>query len=65
MSLWLFFRKPRVCGEKQAGGNGARTGHRITPAYAGKSGFRAQFYVCHWDHPRVCGEKSNRVRRYA
>ena len=29
----------------------------ITPACAGKSGFCAQFYVCHWDHPRVCGEK--------
>ena len=33
--------------------------NRITPAYAGKRGFR--FFRCSgfWDHPRLCGEKLN------
>ena len=31
---------------------------RITPAYAGKSFFRALESQRSWDHPRVCGEKS-------
>ena len=31
----------------------------ITPAYAGKRGFRWCFYVVCWDHPRVCGEKQH------
>ena len=30
---------------------------RITPAYAGKSQFRALFASQVQDHPRVCGEK--------
>ena len=33
-------------------------GHRITPAYAGKSmGYGGQRLICE-DHPRVCGEKA-------
>ena len=31
---------------------------RITPAYAGKSFWRAVFWGLHRDHPRVCGEKT-------
>ena len=30
----------------------------ITPAYAGKSAARVAGAGAHWDHPRVCGEKS-------
>ena len=30
---------------------------RITPAYAGKSGFQCRHNVLHKDHPRLCGEK--------
>ncbi len=33
------------------------TGHRITPACAGKSFPRRARHGCRWDHPRVCGEK--------
>ena len=32
-------------------------GHRITPAYAGKSRARRTASSTSWDHPRVCGEK--------
>ena len=32
-------------------------GHRITPAYAGKSCKLDVFKAYQWDHPRVCGEK--------
>ena len=38
---------------------------RITPAYAGKSPAGFSQYRDHWDHPRLCGEKSctsSRVR---
>ena len=36
----------------------------ITPAYAGKSGWRSCCPGCNRDHPRVCGEKSQpAVRR--
>ena len=36
---------------------------RITPAYAGKS-FAGNFAAEHWqDHPRLCGEKEQRVAR--
>ena len=31
----------------------------ITPAYAGKSSVAHFCTVTVWDHPRVCGEKSN------
>ena len=33
----------------------------ITPAYAGKRGFR--FFLCSgfWDHPRLCGEKFRKL----
>ena len=30
----------------------------ITPAYAGKSMCHSFLTAGHWDHPRVCGEKS-------
>ena len=30
---------------------------RITPAYAGKRHFKDVRLCCHWDHPRLCGEK--------
>ena len=33
-------------------------GHRITPAYAGKSCIYRSTTSISWDHPRVCGEKS-------
>ena len=36
---------------------------RITPAYAGKSGRVCGLKICHWDHPRLCGEKSGNSRR--
>ena len=32
---------------------------RITPAYAGKSTTPVQIARGMWDHPRLCGEKSN------
>ena len=32
-------------------------GHRITPAYAGKSCIYRSTTSISWDHPRVCGEK--------
>ena len=35
---------------------------RITPAYAGKSFFRALESQRSWDHPRVCGEKPREAR---
>ena len=31
--------------------------HRITPAYAGKSGLICKEFQKFWDHPRLCGEK--------
>ena len=31
--------------------------HRITPAYAGKSGDAEERYFAIGDHPRLCGEK--------
>ena len=34
-----------------------RDGFRITPAYAGKSGYRNLVAVDTGDHPRLCGEK--------
>ena len=34
-----------------------RSGERITPAYAGKSGFIHDRGSCDKDHPRLCGEK--------
>ena len=36
---------------------GIVTGFRITPAYAGKRHFEDVRLCCHWDHPRLCGEK--------
>ena len=30
---------------------------RITPAYAGKSGYTESAFLITWDHPRLCGEK--------
>ena len=31
----------------------------ITPAYAGKRNSRVYQQIPQWDHPRLCGEKSN------
>ena len=36
---------------------------RITPAYAGKSRKLEYFSVCIWDHPRLCGEKSDMLEK--
>ena len=37
---------------------GLLTNHKgITPAYAGKSLWNRKIPLCHWDHPRLCGEK--------
>ena len=36
-------------------------GHRITPAYAGKSCIYRSTTSISWDHPRVCGEKLDRM----
>ena len=36
---------------------------RITPAYAGKTKIRQNFYSHIWDHPRVCGENLDSVYR--
>ena len=30
--------------------------HEITPAHAGKTAYRTEIYILHWDHPRACGE---------
>ena len=35
----------------------------ITPAYAGKSSFALQHLSTAWDHPRLCGEKKDQMRR--
>ena len=35
--------------------------HRITPAYAGKSGLICKEFQKFWDHPRLCGEKFPRI----
>ena len=32
----------------------------ITPAYAGKSNISCLWFASTWDHPRLCGEKSDR-----
>ena len=36
---------------------------RITPAYAGKRAFFARLPFFVWDHPRVCGEKMDGVKK--
>ena len=36
--------------------------HRITPAYAGKSGYFGIYQYINGDHPRLCGEKQDGVR---
>ena len=36
---------------------------RITPAYAGKSRRQGRKQLCTQDHPRLCGEKADMVRR--
>ena len=47
---------PRVRGKDGNQSTGQHRG-RITPAYAGKSGFGSSSSAECWDHPRVCGEK--------
>ena len=48
---------PRVRGKDGNQSTGQHRG-RITPAYAGKSGFGSSSSAECWDHPRVCGEKT-------
>ena len=48
---------PRVRG-KEWYLQGERPAPGITPAYAGKSGWRSCCPGCNRDHPRVCGEKA-------
>ena len=48
---------PHVRG-KEHGDLGLVRGHRITPAYAGKSGPPLSLFVLSRDRPRVCGEKN-------
>lgn len=36
-------------------------GHRITPAYAGKSPEEPREERTAQDHPRVCGEKTKKI----
>ena len=43
---------------KEHGDLGLVRGHRITPAYAGKSGPPLSLFVLSRDRPRVCGEKA-------
>ena len=38
--------------------------YRITPAYAGKRGRVAASSDARRDHPRLCGEKLDRIRLY-
>ena len=38
--------------------------HGITPAYAGKSGGHRRRAAAHRDHPRVCGEKTQKALKY-
>ena len=49
---------------KESKRSGTTSRHRITPAYAGKStggGLDGTFYK---DHPRLCGEKSDRCQSH-
>ena len=50
------------CGTEQCGRDHPltiiRVHHGITPAYAGKSAGSGHGGLCFWDHPRVCGEKT-------
>ena len=49
---------PRMRGKGKNDGSGKPT-KRITPAYAGKRRCIAAYISWFWDHPRVCGEKSD------
>ena len=55
---------PHVRG-KEHGDLGLVRGHRITPAYAGKSGPPLSLFVLSRDRPRVCGEKSELSSYYS
>ena len=35
--------------------------NRITPAYAGKSALMPAAVILFWDHPRLCGEKTDLI----
>ena len=48
---------PRMRG-KGIADDEARAAVGITPACAGKSELPRFFLRCPWDHPRVCGEKT-------
>ena len=50
---------PRMRGKAQGALDGTEV-DRITPAYAGKSRFSLITKLLAWDHPRVCGEKTEK-----
>ena len=57
VSSFLWGSPPRVRGKgHELLQRGVRYG--ITPACAGKSIVAVVIHTLHWDHPRVCGEKS-------
>ena len=49
---------------KAVSGQSPPTRYRITPAYAGKSGRGSTSCFLYRDHPRLCGEKLERIRLY-
>ena len=51
---------PRMRGKVTCTGSHANA-LGITPAYAGKSWVYSCFVFGGWDHPRVCGEKSDQL----
>ena len=51
---------PRMRGKAQSYGSGSCP-HRITPAYAGKSEVPGWAAETAEDHPRVCGEKTEKI----
>ena len=53
---------PRMRG-KELYQPGTRDSFRITPAYAGKRCAVLAQNDSHWDHPRVCGEKMDGVKK--
>ena len=57
LSLLSSGSPPRVRG-KAGGCRTAAASSGITPAYAGKSAGSGHGGLCFWDHPRVCGEKT-------
>ena len=46
---------------KDVESKGTNQKFRITPAYAGKRIFHFSFPPILWDHPRLCGEKAEKL----